>query len=122
MIGRLGDRQIIYDVDRDRPVGALGNPKIFPKPEGDVALSPDGNWFVNGYKDSWAQKNYCVVYHRSDGAHVGSPGLDVGTWTSGDLRQDPSPCWNRDNNQFLVPGLADEGKSRQMFVIDIRAE
>lgn len=120
MIGQIGDRQVIYDVDRQLEVGALGNPKIFPKPEGDVALSPDGNWFVNGYKDSKARKNFHAVYRRIDGAFAKSPGLDIGQWTSGDLRQDPGPCWNRDNNQILVPGLADEGKSRQLFVIDIR--
>lgn len=119
MIGRLGDRQIIYDTDRQRVVGSLGSPKIFPYPEGDIALSPDGKWFVNGYKSNREKKNYYVIYRRQDGAHVRSRGFDIGRWTSGDLRQDPSPCWNRDGTQILVPGLAGPQGNRQLFVIKI---
>jgi len=120
MIGRLGPDQIVYDVDRGEVVDKLGNPKIFPLPEGDISLSPDGQWFVNGYKNRKARETRYVVYRRKDGAYVRSSGLNIGRWASGDLRQDPSPCWNRDNNQILVPGLADEGKSRQLFIIDVR--
>lgn len=122
MIGRLGDKQIIYDTDRQRVVGSLGSPKIFPDPEGDIALSPDGKLFVNGYKNYRAKKNYYVIYRRKDGAHVRSPGLDIGHWASGDLRQDPSPCWNRDGTQILVPGLAEPDGSRQLFIIDVRSQ
>ncbi|MCH8229883.1 MAG: hypothetical protein IIA53_06090 [Chloroflexi bacterium] len=120
MIGRLGDRQIIYDTNRQRVVGSLGSPEIFPNPEGDIALSHDGKWFVNGYKDKRAKKNFYVIYRRRDGAHLRSRGFDIGRWTSGDLRQDPSPCWNRDGTQILVPGLAGENGRRQLFIIEIR--
>jgi hypothetical protein len=120
MIGRIDDRQVIYDVDRQLVVGVLGNPDVFPNPEGDIALSPDGKWFVNGYKNRAAGKNFYVLYRRSDGAYIRSPGFDIGRWTSGDLRQDPSPCWNRESNRILVPGLAGDGnKTRQLFLIEL---
>jgi hypothetical protein len=115
LIGKWKDHQILYDVDTKRVVGQLGTADIFPKPEGDVALSPDGNWFANGYKNG--DTNRFVVFRRSDGAYVRSRGLDKGSY-SGDIRIDPAPRWNRANNALLVPGIA-ENKTRQMFVIDI---
>ncbi|HEY2573927.1 MAG TPA: hypothetical protein VGH65_07655, partial [Verrucomicrobiaceae bacterium] len=51
MIGAQGDDQILYDMDAQKRAGILGGHKIFPKPGGDVALSPDGAWFVNGHGD-----------------------------------------------------------------------
>ena len=117
LIGKRGDRQILYDVDRKKVVGQLGTPDIFPKPGGDVALSPDGKWFVNGYKKS--DKNWFVVYRRSDGVYGRSAGLDKGSY-SGDIRIDPAPRWNRAGNAILVPGIAGN-KTRQMFVIRIIA-
>jgi len=122
MIGRLGDRQIVYDTRRQLVVGALGTPDIFPKPEGDIALSPNGEWFVNGYKDKRMRKNFYTIYRREDGAHVRSAGFDIGQWTSGDLRQDPSPCWNRDSTQILVPAIDVKTKTRQLWIVDVRAE
>lgn len=120
MIGRIGDRQIIYDVDRQFVVGTLGSPDVFPNPEGDIALSPDGRWFVNGYKIKKQNENRYVIHRRSDGWTVESPGFNIGQWLSGDLRQDPSPNWNRDSNQILVPAVADdENKTRQLFIITL---
>jgi hypothetical protein len=109
------DRQILYNVDTKRIVGQLGNAMIFPKPEGDVSLSPDGNWFVNGYGES--SKNYYVVYRRKDGAYARSEGIDKGAY-SGDIRIDPAPCWNRTNDAILVPGIS-KNKTRQMFMIHV---
>ena len=48
MIGRRGAAQAIYDVEREEFVGTLGEPSSFPNPEGDIALSPEGAWLVNG--------------------------------------------------------------------------
>jgi hypothetical protein len=117
LIGRQGKNQILYDVDRQRVVGQLGSPEIFPDPEGDISLSPSGEWFVNGYKKG--SKNVYVVYRRSDGIFVRSEGLDKGSY-SGDIRIDPAPRWNRTNDAILVPGIAGN-KTRQMFLIRVLA-
>ena len=120
MMGALNGRQVIYDVDRELIVGRLGNEEIFPDPEGDIALSPEGDWFVNGHKDKEAAKNYYTFYQRSTGDWFRSQGFDIGQWISGDLRQDPSPSWNRSGTQILVPGLVgDKEPSRQLFIIGL---
>ena len=121
MIGRIGKDQIIFDTNSQRVIDSIGTPSIFPNPEGDIALSPDGKWFVNGYKNKKKRENYYVIYNLKDKSHVRTKGFDIGKWISGDLRQDPSPCWNRDSNKILVPGLSDNGKSRQLFILDIKS-
>jgi hypothetical protein len=120
MIGHIDGKQVLYDVDRQRVVGQMGSHEIFPDSEGDVAISPDGNWFVNGYKNEDRSKIHHVIFRRSDGAHVRTKGFNIQGWGSGDLRQDPSPCWNRTNTQILVPAIAEDGKSRQLFVLTIK--
>ena len=115
LIGREGDRQILYDVEEKKMVEKWGTPEIFPKPEGDIALSPDGRWFANGYKKG--DKNFYTVYRRNDGAFARSDGIFKGVY-GGDIRIDPAPRWNRDNNAILVPGITKNG-TRQMFVIRV---
>ena len=115
--GGYGSVQILYDIDKKKIVGKLGTPEIFPEPEGDIALSPNGEWFANGYKKGG--KNYYVVYRRSDGAYGRSKGLDKGSY-GGDIRIDPAPRWNRNNDALLVPGIAQD-KTRQMFMIRVVA-
>jgi len=115
LIGREGNKQIYYDIEKKKIVGQMGTPKMFPKPEGDISLSPSGEWFVNGYGGK--NKNYYAVYRRSDGAFAGSEGIDKGSY-SGDIRIDPAPCWNRTNDAILITGIAGN-KSRQMFVIHV---
>ena len=115
LIGRQGDKQIFYDVDKKKVVGQLGAPNMFPKPEGDISLSPSGQWFVNGYKKGG--ENYYVVYRRTDGAFARSEGIDKGSY-SGDIRIDPAPRWNRTNDAILIPGIA-KNKTRQMFIIRV---
>jgi hypothetical protein len=117
MIGQDGDKQIIYDTDTMKIAGQIGTPKIIPKPGGDVALSPDGEWFVNGEGDQG--KNYYVILRRADGAWVKSGGFDQGGYIRGDLRQDPGPLWNRTSTQLLVPGQ-DTEKTRQLWIITIK--
>lgn len=115
LIGRVEEKQVLYDVDTKKIIGQLGTPEIFPDPEGDISLSPDAKWFVNGYKDG--NENYYAIYRISDGAYVRSKGIDKGKF-SGDIRIDAAPRWNRTNNAILVPGIAPNG-TRQMFMIKI---
>lgn len=111
--GTGNDLQIRYDVEKKTIVGQLGNPQMFPDPEGDISLSPDGNWFVNGYSQDG--KNYYAVYNRRSGVFARSEGIRKGPY-SGNIRIDPAPRWNRTNDALLVPGIADNG-TRQMFAI-----
>ena len=120
MIGSLKNRQILFDTDQQLIVGVLGSTEIFPDPEGDIALSPNGKLFVNGYKDKKKMANYYTIYRREDGTHVKTQGFNIGHWQSGDLRQDPSPCWNRTNDQILVPGVSKDGKTRQLFILKLK--
>jgi hypothetical protein len=115
LIGRQGKKQILYDVDNKKVVGQWGTPAIFPNPEGDISLSPNGRWFANGYKDG--DRNFYVVYRPSDGAFARSEGVYKGPY-GGDIRIDPAPRWNRSNNVILVPGIA-ENRTRQMFMIRV---
>lgn len=111
--GGTPDKQIRYNVDTREIIGQLGTSDMFPKPEGDIALSPNGDLFVNGY--SMSNKNFYAVYRRSDGSFSLSEGIDKGLY-SGDIRIDPAPRWNRTNDAILVPGI-DQNGTRQMFMI-----
>jgi hypothetical protein len=117
LIGRRGPDQVLFDTDRQMVTGTLGSPDAFPDPGGDVALSPDGQWFVNGHGGKGT--NFYTVLRRSDGAWVRTAGVDQGRYTGGNLRIDPAPCWNRAGTQILVGGLAGDG-TRQLFVITVK--
>jgi hypothetical protein len=102
-------------------VGKLGDRQVFPKPGDDIALSPSGKWFVNGYRTG--TQNYYAFLRLADGASVTSQGFDVRGWTEGDLRVDPSPNWNRAGNQVLVSALAaDADRTRQLMLITIHSD
>jgi hypothetical protein len=116
IIGTAGNRQIVYDVDEKRIIRELGSPAVFPVPEGDIALSPDGRRFVNGYKHK--SENHYVVYELPSGKFTTIRGLNRGSQFRGVVRLDPSPCWRRDGKAIAVPAVASDG-SRQTFVIDV---
>ncbi|MGH9674269.1 MAG: hypothetical protein ACRD44_13895 [Bryobacteraceae bacterium] len=119
LIGAAGGRQVLYDVDEKRITGEIGTPGILPRPGGDVALSFDGKWFVNGYREG--RENRYAILRRSDGVHTLTTGLPVDQWTGGELRIDPSPCWNRTGDMIAVPAIAaDAARTRQTFVLKIR--
>lgn len=117
MIGRIGNDQVIFDIINEKIVGKIGTPQSIPNPEGDISLSPDGNWFVNGY-DGKDGKNYYNIIRLSDGAWVRTEGINKGEYT-GDVRIDSAPRWNRDNNQVLVQGIAEDG-TEQLFIITVK--
>ena len=53
----------------------------------------------------------------ANGQWFRTQGFNQGEY-GGDLRIDPAPRWNRQNNQILVDGIIEDG-SRQMFIITI---
>lgn len=118
MLGARDGKYVLYDVDRKEIVGGLGTPEIFPDPGGDGAFSPDLSWFVSGYRVK--NENYYAVYRRSDGSWARSRGFPHPGWTSGDLRVDAAPRWNRRGDRILVGAIADDPeRTRQLFVIRI---
>ena len=117
VIGQKGNRQVLYDVEKKEVVGQIATPEIIPKPGGDIALSPDGKWFVNGY--GAGGKNYYVIVRLSDGAYVRSQDFSRGPYVRGELRIDPAPRWNRTSDAVLVPCWTKDG-TRQMFILRIR--
>ena len=120
IIGTIrNERQVLYDVDRMLVVGALGNKEIFPNPGADIALSPDGKWFVNGYQNREDGHNYYTLYRREDGAYLKTRGFSRGGYDRRELRIDPAPRWNRTSDAIVVPSWTKDG-TRQMFLISIK--
>ncbi len=119
IIGEVRGKQVIYDVDTQQIAGQIGNPEILPKPGGDCALSPDGKWFVNGYRQG--REDIYVIVRLGDTSYVRTSGLPVDQWTSGELRCDPAPCWNRASDRIAVPAIADDrDRTRQTFLLQIK--
>lgn len=119
LFGEHQGKLAIYDVDQKKIVGAEGDEKVFPRPGGDTALSPDGKWIANGFRQG--TENVYAIYNRTDKTYVHSRGFSHPGFTSGDLRVDGSPCWDRLNSQILFPAIADDaGHTRQMFRLAIR--
>ena len=121
VIGALDGRQVRYDVQRQALIGTIGTPEIIPEPGGDIALSPDGNWFACGYSTDHKTANEYVVVKRSDGRYARAGPFSRGPYTRGVLRIDPAPRFNRDQTQILVPGITSDG-TRQLHVIEIVPE
>ena len=114
LIGATDDQQVVCDAATGRIVQTLGDTKVFPKPGGDISLSPDGRWLVNGHGGKGY--NYYTFLELKTGQVRKSPGIRLGTWNSKELRLDPAPCWNRTSDAIVVPGCA-EDNTRQMFLI-----
>ncbi len=118
MIGRWDNRQGLYDVERQAFVGTLGAGDTRANPGGDIALSPDGKWLVNG--SSRGVENFFTLLRIADGKTLACGQTRRGSWREGELRIDPAPCWNRNSTAIVAPGLADdEHQSRQMFLIEV---
>ena len=98
-------------------VETIGVPGVFPQPGGDIALSPDSQWFVNGH--SLAGNNGYTIFRFADGTWARTPEMSRGRFTTGELRIDGSPAWNRSSDAFLFPGLDPKDGTRQIFVARI---
>lgn len=116
IIGSLDNQQVVYDSAARRIVERMGGPEVFPNPGGDIALAPDGRWFVNSHRSD--DRNHYTFLDRRTGRIVKGPSTFIGPWKSGDLRLDPAPCWNRTGDAIVVPGLAADG-TRQMFLLEL---
>ncbi len=118
MFGTPDNKLMLYDTDSQMYVKQIGDSSIFTKPGGDKALSPDGNWLVCGYK----MKSYLtyILYRLSDGVWLKTQSIYQDSYHSGNLRNDPAPCWNRDGTQVLFPAITtDANESRQLFIIKL---
>ncbi|MCA9132449.1 MAG: hypothetical protein KDA45_04820, partial [Planctomycetales bacterium] len=120
MLGELDGRLVRYHVDRQVIVGSEGPAGTFVDPGGDTALSPDRKWVANGHKDSPAGLSYFTLLSRHEKRTLRSSGIPIGEWTTGDLRIDPAPSWNRSSNQILFGALDGESQTRQLFVLTLQ--
>ena len=116
MLGSYDDKLVVYDTLEQEIVDSLGGPEVFADPEGDTALSGDGEWLVNGATDE--STFHYTVLRRSDGAYLHTETFDRKGYEHGDLRIDPAPCWNREGDRFAFPALAKDG-TRQMFEVRV---
>lgn len=114
LFGAIEGRQIIYDAAARKVVGQVAASDVLPDPEGDIALSPDATWLVNGHGANG--ENQYVVVHLPSGQGQRIGGFSNAGWSKGDLRLDPAPAWDRTSGQFLVPALAADG-TRQSFLV-----
>jgi hypothetical protein len=113
LIGLANNKLVLYDADQRAVVGEIGTPEVFPQPGGDTSLSPNGRWVVNGYREG--TDNLYVAFDRQTGTWARTPGFSHVGFTSGELRVDGAPTWNRTNDAFQFPAIAKDG-TRQMFV------
>ncbi len=118
MMGVKDGRQVIYDVETRQVVGTLGTPEIFPQPGGDIALSPNGRWFVNGH--SSGGENHYTVMRLADATWARTAPVSRGAYRSGNLRIDGAPAWNRTSDAIAFPAIDASDGTRQTFVIRLR--
>lgn len=117
IIGSNDGKQVVYDTDKKVIVESLGGKERFPNPEGDIALSPDGSWFVNSHREG---EHHFYTFLEMETRHtVKSPPIFLSTWRGGPLRLDPAPAWNRTSDAIVVPGIAPDG-TRQMFLLELK--
>jgi hypothetical protein len=72
---------------------------------------------VNGH--SLGGVNGYTVLRLADGTWARTPEMTRGAFTSGDLRIDGSPAWNRTSDAFLFPGLDPKDGTRQIFLAHV---
>jgi len=120
LVGDKDGRQVLYDVDKMEIVGNLGPKEILPASDADSALSPDGKWYVNGYRVG--HEDFYAILRRGDNSYVRSQAFPIDNWIGTDLRLDPAPCWNRTSDAIAFPAIADDKeRTRQTFVLRIQS-
>ncbi len=117
IIGSHDNQQVVYDTAQKKVVASLGGKEVFPNPEGDIALSPDGSWFVNSHREG--EYHHYTFLEMKTRREVRSPRVFLSNWNRGALRLDPAPCWNRTSDAIVVPGIAPDG-TRQMFLLELK--
>ena len=107
---------VTYNVETDSITGALGS--YFRKTSGDLTLSESGEMFANGWEEG-DNLVYAVV-RLDDGANGIAPLIHRGNvHTSGDLRIDAAPRWNRRGDKLLVPGWSSSNNKRSLNIISV---
>lgn len=118
MIGHVDRRLVLYDAEAMEVVEPIGDAQAFPDPENDVALSPDGEWIVQGMEEG--SKTAYTVFRRADGAWTRTDWHDQHPYSEGDLRIDAAPKWNRSSDAFLFSSLTeDERPTRQLYLATV---
>lgn len=120
LIGADGQNQIRYDVESQKIVGTIGTSTTFPDPGGDIALSPDQTWLINGHKRKELKQIFFTLFRESDSTTIKTDGFPTGDWLSGALRIDPAAAWNRNSDQVLFGAYDPTTKTRQLFVLTIK--
>ena len=118
MMGNVDGELVFYDTDAMEVIGPVAAPGVFPDPENDVALSPDGEWIVQGVEED--PKTSYVVYRLSDGLMAQTGWYDQTGYSHGDLRIDAAPKWNRSNDEVLFSSLTPgPDRTRQLYRIRV---
>ena len=120
MICSNDKNQLRYDTVTQKIVGTIGDEKTFADPGGDVAMSPARTWFINGHKIKKQNKTFFTLYNMNDGRVIRTEGFPIGEFTSGELRIDPAPGWNRDSNRILFGAYDPSSDTRQLFLLRIK--
>ncbi len=118
-VRKLDDSLVRYHVDRQAIVVREGQRGDFADPGGDNALSPDRQWLANGHKDKHPGLGFFTFLHRQSGRLIGTRGVPLGNWRSGEFRIDPASAWNRESNQILFGALDESTQTRQLFVLTL---
>ncbi len=116
MLGAVDRKLVLYDTVAQEIIETIGGPEIFRDAEGDTSLSRDGKWLVNGA--TTGPTMHYTILRRADGAILRTDEFSRGSYTGGDLRIDPAPCWNRAGDRFAFAALASDG-TRQMFEVRV---
>ena len=120
LIGSDGKRQVRYDTTRRTVVNAIGDEHTFEEPGGDIALSPNGRWLVNGHKRKDLKQVFFTLFDRQTNRAIRTKGFSIGDYLSGPLRIDPAPCWNRRGSQILFSAYDKSNGTRQLFLMTIQ--